>query len=410
MKRHLIIYVLAIVAMPMLLAAPTEAKKVKPEDLVSEAETAAMNYDLELAQEYFDRYREHYGKNANTYIIEGFENYKERVETMLGRVEKVEVIDSINVDAEAFFKAYKLSPETGSFLAPSEMPEGLNASGCSMGYMTQDGSQIFWGGYAATDSIISLHTSHKLSDGAWEAPIPLGDWLTDGGEADYPFLMADGSTLYFANDGDNSIGGYDIYITTHDGEQFRQPQNLGMPYNSPYNDYLLAIDEITGLGWFASDRSQIENVVTIYIFIPSEMRENYPADTENIKELALLSSIKATQKPGKDYTDLLAKVKNLKNGVVGETNKFEFRMPDGTIYTSLDQFQSEDARFAMEDYLELNREIKDLKAELSQWRKAFAAGDKSVSHRILTAENKLLNLNEKVKSAANKVITYEKQK
>ena len=36
------------------------------------------------------------------------------------------------------------------------------------------------------------------------------------------------------------------------------PENVGMPFNSPYNDYMYVIDEFNDLGWFASDRYQPE--------------------------------------------------------------------------------------------------------------------------------------------------------
>ena len=54
--------------------------------------------------------------------------------------------------------------------------------------------------------------SSRLADGSWEQPEPLGDVLNEGGDANFPFLMSDGVTLYFANDGENSLGGYDIFI------------------------------------------------------------------------------------------------------------------------------------------------------------------------------------------------------
>ena len=55
-----------------------------------------------------------------------------------------------------------------------------------------------------------------------------------------------------------------------------------MPYNSPYNDYMLVMDEGTGLGWWASDRGAAPDSVTVFIFVPNKSRVNYDPDTENI--------------------------------------------------------------------------------------------------------------------------------
>ena len=42
-------------------------------------------------------------------------------------------------------------------------------------------------------------------------------------------------------------------------DTYLAPENVGMPFNSPYNDYMYVIDEFNNLGWFASDRYQPED-------------------------------------------------------------------------------------------------------------------------------------------------------
>ena len=71
--------------------------------------------------------------------------------------------------------------------------------------------------------------------------------------------MSDGITLYYASDGEGSLGGYDIFVTRYDSENgnYLRPDNIGMPFNSPANDYMYAIDEFNNIGWFASDRYQL---------------------------------------------------------------------------------------------------------------------------------------------------------
>lgn len=96
--------------------------------------------------------------------------------------------------------------------------------------------------------------------------------MTEGYKSvNYPFMMPDGTTFYFAATGEESIGGYDIFVTRFDSESgsFLKAENIGMPFNSTANDYMYAIDEFNDIGWFATDRSQPEGKVCIYIFIPS---------------------------------------------------------------------------------------------------------------------------------------------
>ena len=69
------------------------------------------------------------------------------------------------------------------------------------------------------------------------------------GQQDYPFMLSDGTTLYFAENGEESLGGYDLFVTRYSSSshEYLKPENLGMPFNSPYNDYMLVIDEPNNL-------------------------------------------------------------------------------------------------------------------------------------------------------------------
>ena len=78
--------------------------------------------------------------------------------------------------------------------------------------------------------------------GAWE-PQPLSTRALDQEQPLVcPILLEDGTTLLFGREGAKGIGGYDLYISRlrDGGGAFLEPTLLGMPYNSPYNDYLLS--------------------------------------------------------------------------------------------------------------------------------------------------------------------------
>ena len=83
-------------------------------------------------------------------------------------------------------------------------------------------------------------------------------------------------TLFFARRSPAGLGGYDLYMTrlTEQGNSFFEPTLLGMPYNSPYNDYLLAYHESEGWGILISDRFAPEGQVHVYRFtgrLPSSL-------------------------------------------------------------------------------------------------------------------------------------------
>lgn len=210
------------------------------------AKIATAQYRPDDARDYYDTYRTQMRKNKKS-VPESVEQEISRLvlmENMLSRVEKIAVIDSLVVDADGFFEHYRLSPEAGR-LVTGDMARIPDAE---MAFVPQNNTEIL---YALPDSAgnFVLMGAGILDDGSVDHPAPLeGDELAGGGNAEYPFLLSDGLTLYYANDGEGSIGGYDIFLTRRSDDGYLQPQNIGMPYNSPYDDYLLAIDETTGAG------------------------------------------------------------------------------------------------------------------------------------------------------------------
>lgn len=330
---------------------------------------------------------------------------------MLDRVEKLVIIDSINVDSEIFFRQYGLAKSTGRFMLPSEAFNGTHqAAEPTVVFETGDGRERIWAVQNA-DNNFELVSAGPLSGGKWDEPSTLGSHLNEGGDANYPFLMSDGMTLYFANDGENSIGGLDIFITRRDGDGFLQPTNIGLPYNSPYNDYLLAIDEEKGIGWWATDRNRIPDMVTVYVFIPSDMRVNYPVDSENLAERALITSYRDTWEDGKDYSGLIALARKgsaSDNGDLQATPQFALSVPGRGTLTSLQDFRNTRARGLAKQWLDLRSQLDRKKTELAALRERYRKGDQSVSGKILDGETVVAAMRNQLNIIASQVAEAEK--
>lgn len=184
-----------------------------------------------------------------------------------------------------------------------------------------------------------------------------------------------------------------------------------MPYNSPYNDYLYAVDEETGAGFWISDRNQIPDTVTLYTFIPSELRVNYPTDIPGLTSYARLSSIKDTQDPEKDYAPLRRRLASLaqgeSRGMRSSARDFTFALPDGRIAHRLSDFRAPLARKAMEEYLDARRRLGSMQEELAGLRARYAKGDHSVSGAILSLEQKTEAMRASLTDLSNAVVTAE---
>lgn len=394
-------------------------------------------YEFDKADEYLEKYLEKrskaeesrdnnfsYGDGSET--TDWTDDLRKRIDlgrSMLDRVEKIEIVDSINVPAESFYKFFKLAKSAGQFddeieIEKAVKSETLKQAGIvslwSPVFKTETGDDMIWYG-SAENGNSKMFESSRLTDGSWDKPTELFDYAeifgdNNGSWVSYPFLMPDGVTLYFAADGDNSLGELDIFISRRDNNGFLQPSNIGMPYNSPYNDYLYAIDEENKLGWWATDRNQLKDSVTIYTFIPQELRVNYPADTPNLTDYAMVKSIVSTQDGDTDYDGIRARIASIsrEKNDTGSTN-FVFGLPGGRIITSMSQLSNNRAAMAMKEYLSAKDSYEKMKADLITLRQAYARRDKSAGNRILSLEKEMEAKKAELLRLKNRVVKLEQK-
>lgn len=102
---------------------------------------------------------------------------------------------------------------------------------------------------------------YELDEGAFRSL----DEASPGAKA-FPYLMSDGLRILFAQDKEDGLGGYDLYLSRYKAEEgtYFRPTLLGMPYNSPANDYLLIYDEANDRTLLVSDRFCDEGQIAIY--------------------------------------------------------------------------------------------------------------------------------------------------
>lgn len=385
-------------------------RKGSREAVLALAEMANLEYRVDDARQLVEDYRKLLKKGKRTVYPDNSGNIDERIdrtENMLGRVEQIEVIDSLVVDAEDFFRHYRLTPESGSINPVSVLPDGFDAAEPTVVYEPESRRQMIWA-VPDTAGTFSLVSSSALYGDAWEKPTPLGDNLGEGGDANYPFLMPDGITLYYANDGENSLGGLDIFISRRSDDGFLQPQNLGMPYNSPYDDYMLAIDELTGAGWWATDRNRIPGKVTIYVFIPQELRRNVSPDSPDLISRARLTSIRDTWNPETDRNAIIERIVAIRNDVRNRPRQFEIAIPGRGVYTNYDDFRTPQAKAAMHKYVENLEKVNSARTRLAQMRQEYAKGNRSDADVIRQAEEQLEAAQNALVTLRNDVITLER--
>ncbi len=90
-------------------------------------------------------------------------------------------------------------------------------------------------------------------------PVNLGTKVNTEGKENFPYVTAD-NKLYFSSDGRKGFGGMDIYVM--DMEKGTDAMNVGMPVNSPQDDISFTFNKAKNLGFFASNRSGVDQLYT----------------------------------------------------------------------------------------------------------------------------------------------------
>jgi hypothetical protein len=327
--------------------------------------------------------------------------FLEKLRKMVSRTEDVQIIDSVIVPKKNFLSAYHLSATAGSLLPMNEFFENMPSNSLPV-FLNERKDKVY---FSLSDSTkkVDLYTMEKLIDHFGNQK-RLPESINDAGDQAYPFVMSDGVTIYFASTGHNSIGGYDLYITRYNfaNDSYLNPNQLNMPFNSPFNDYMMAVDEEKGVGWFASDRFQPTDSVCVYTFIPNKqvtLLENQ--DESFMANRARISSIRATWKQGVDYSSMIAEAKvNNATKVASQKKDFEFVIDDNRTYHQLSDFKNANARNLYVKAITLQKQLESIEKELSDKRDRYAQANQAeksnLAPSILSLEKEAESLHRQI--------------
>lgn len=301
---------------------------------------------------------------------------EQRLESMRGFTQKVMFIDSVVVSKSKLLSSLNIPDEAGSIQAYNKFFNTTDQPN-SIVYLNQLKNKCVFSKF--TDGGWDLY-SKEMIGGKWSNAVPLKglDILGDDVDINWPFLLSDGTTLYFAAKGEESIGGFDIFMTRYDEttQSYLKPENIGMPFNSIDNDYFFIVDEYDGIGWFATDRNQPEGKVCIYSFIYNDVRENYVVDEYTPEQLRQLSEIHSISQTWTSNQARLGALEQLtavykRKFTQKKKNDFEFVINDELTYTTLTDFRSSEAAEMYVDLNELLRKKNKLDSSIERARIAY---------------------------------------
>jgi len=122
--------------------------------------------------------------------------------------------------------------------------------------VTADGEYLYFasnreGGMGGTD----IWRCHRLPNGDWSRAENLGPSINTPGNEKCPFIHADGKTLYFASDGWQGFGGYDMYFINVNDTYLQRPTNMGLPINSEADEICFGVTTDGSRGYYAGKPS-----------------------------------------------------------------------------------------------------------------------------------------------------------
>lgn len=337
---------------------------------------------------------------------------------MLKGVEEVCVIDSFVVNKADFLHAYKISDESGKLFT---FDDYFKTQGNHPGtvYETELGNKLYYS-ETGENKRLDIFSKNKLME-EWSKGILLPASINASGNTNYPYVLADGVTIYYASDGEGAIGGYDIFVSRYNTntETFLTPENVGMPFNSPYNDYMYVIDEYNNLGWFASDRYQPDGKVCVYVFIPNNSKQIYNYESMPHKQILALAQLHSLKDTWKGKEEEVAEAKQRLEAAITQkpqeqqASDFDFVIDDERTYHLLSDFQSAQAKELFRKYQQLEKSFNQQQMKLQgqrQWyTKASKAEQKKITPAILDVENRVRQLAQELDKLAINVRNTEKK-
>lgn len=341
---------------------------------------------------------------------------EQRLESMRGFTQKVMFIDSVVVSKSKLLSSLNIPDEAGSIQAYNKFFNTTDQPN-SIVYLNQLRNKCVFSKFA--DGGWDLY-SKEMIGGKWSNAVPLKglDILGDDVDINWPFLLSDGTTLYFAAKGEESIGGFDIFMTRYDEttQSYLKPENIGMPFNSIDNDYFFIVDEYDGIGWFATDRNQPEGKVCIYSFIYNDVRENYVVDEYTPEQLRQLSEIHSISQTWTSNQARLGALEQLtavykRKFTQKKKNDFEFVINDELTYTTLTDFRSSEAAEMYVDLNELLRKKNKLDSSIERARVAYPtarqAQREQYKQQLLAAEKQSEKYETDIKNLSKKIRRIE---
>ncbi len=141
--------------------------------------------------------------------------------------------------------------------------------------VSKDGKKLYFtsnrkGGVGDMDIYVSQHQA----DGSWGLPVNLGIPVNTPLNEDTPFITENDSLLYYSSQGNENMGGYDIFVSKLDASgKWLKPENMKYPVNTTDDDLFYYPWNNNQVGYISKIQPDGFGKEDIYAVQPHESKE-----------------------------------------------------------------------------------------------------------------------------------------
>lgn len=356
MRRVLACILLSLVTAGFSLRGQDMPARVRP--LVDQADSLLRAYYFEEAQDVYSQASEFAEDESTLALLMKRTQQAMNASNMTDFCADPNVVERQRFSRKDFFQYYPLRSQSWH-----ASPNPLDSLEGYPTYYPKGNKSIIYSAvdFAGTRSLFVTN----MTDTLWTAPRLLGESLTTMGNEIFPMLSPDGKTLYFASDELYGMGGYDLYSSTWDPvtKTWQDPVNMGFPFNSPADDFLLMDTEDGKYTIFASNRDCSKDSVYVYVVDYAGSRDRKVVSSH--EEILRIASLRPAQELGRlDHDSFSAGFEESANSrlYIQKTNE------ERALRDSIARHQDDESKVRLE---ELRRQLQDVQLEKQLLSDAF---------------------------------------
>ena len=190
--------------------------------------------------------------------------------TLLQIPNDVAVLGKQDIKRSDFFRSYDLKEIGGKIIVkPDEFKSKYDqkVSEYSIMHLPPNPTVLYYSSYGeGEEKGKDIFRVRKLEGGEWSQPENLGPPVNTPYDEDFPFMHSDGKTLYFSSKGHNSMGGYDVFRSTYNEATgtWSTPVNMDFAISSADDDILFISSQDNQIAYFASARYSLDSYIGVY--------------------------------------------------------------------------------------------------------------------------------------------------